>query len=315
MCTTQQFLFQYFDQESDFGVEDENGERQRKRKRPGRKPNPPSLQARRAQNREAQKAFREREQLRRKAREEQWLRDSKELAELRRRVAKAEYEAQYLKGYVLHMVEACIRRFGGVPVAWVPRSNMDLDSIPTVLKSILDSEKKHILSLNETSKKYKHKKQRQQQQHPAPSSSVSLHLPQQNEQHHSAQQQEEQSKHQPYQQEQHRGQKEEQHEEPSREEQPEKEQHKEQQQTVSESALSPFLSTQRRMPVLVIDTLSEPPVSRDVKEMENWPPLQAVHMVRMQLKMLNVLGDMSKKVLYPSKFNRKKKPQNGNTRQ
>ena len=115
---TQRFAFQHFDQECDFGIENEEGERVRKRKRPGRKPNPPSLQERRAQNRAAQKAFREREQQRRAEKEKQWQDFNKEIKELKQQLAITQFENKYLKACVLHLTLSCLIHRGSVPHIW-----------------------------------------------------------------------------------------------------------------------------------------------------------------------------------------------------
>lgn len=112
------YSFQHFDQECDFGVDNENGERVRKRKRPGRKPNPPSLQERRAQNRTAQKAFREREQQRKVEKELQWQAFTQEIAELKDKLAIAQFETKYLKACVLHLTLSCLVHRGSVPHIW-----------------------------------------------------------------------------------------------------------------------------------------------------------------------------------------------------
>lgn len=112
------FSFQHFDQECDFGVDNEEGERVRKRKRPGRKPNPPSLQERRAQNRAAQKAFREREQQRKVEKEKQWQNFSREIQELKNQLAIVQFEAKYLKACVLHLTLSCLVHRGSVPHIW-----------------------------------------------------------------------------------------------------------------------------------------------------------------------------------------------------
>lgn len=112
------FAFQHFDQECDFGIENEEGERVRKRKRPGRKPNPPSLQERRAQNRAAQKAFREREQQRKAEKEKQWQDFTEEIKELKKQLAITQFEARYLKACVLHLTLSCLIHRGSVPHIW-----------------------------------------------------------------------------------------------------------------------------------------------------------------------------------------------------
>ncbi|KAG2196249.1 hypothetical protein INT46_005135 [Mucor plumbeus] len=112
------FSFQHFDQECDFGIENADGERVRKRKKPGRKPNPPTIQERRAQNRAAQKAFREREQQRREEKEKQWRDYSEEIKSLKKQLASVQYEAKYLKACVLHLTLACLIHRGSVPHIW-----------------------------------------------------------------------------------------------------------------------------------------------------------------------------------------------------
>lgn len=113
------FSFQYFDEACDVGVQNEFGELVRKRKRPGRKPNPPSQQERREQNRVAQRNFREREQQRRQEREKEWQQYMDELASVRQRLAIAEYEANYLRGWILQLLLASIAQRGTVPQTWV----------------------------------------------------------------------------------------------------------------------------------------------------------------------------------------------------
>lgn len=112
------FAFQHFDQECDFGIENEEGERVRKRKKPGRKPNPPSLQERRAQNRAAQKAFREREQQRKMEKEKQWQDFRLEIKDLKDQLAIAQFETRYLKACVLHLTLSSLVHRGSVPHIW-----------------------------------------------------------------------------------------------------------------------------------------------------------------------------------------------------
>ncbi|CAO3626545.1 unnamed protein product [Cunninghamella blakesleeana] len=159
------YCFQYFDEECDVGIEDENGERVRKRKRPGRKPNPPSQQERRAQNRMAQRNFREREQQKRLEKEKQWNEYMEELTQLRKRVARAEYEANYLRGWVLQLLLASIAQRGSVPQVWIdtrchpvphptmmpyPLSFMEEDEalhVPAMLDLLLNEDTKTILDI------------------------------------------------------------------------------------------------------------------------------------------------------------------------
>ncbi|KAI8386876.1 hypothetical protein BD560DRAFT_443475 [Blakeslea trispora] len=112
------FSFQHFDRESDFGIETSSGERIRKKKKPGRKPNPPSTQERRAQNRAAQKAFRVREQQRREERERQWQAYRDEIKQLQNRLAITTYENKYLKACVLHLTLAFLIHRGSIPHIW-----------------------------------------------------------------------------------------------------------------------------------------------------------------------------------------------------
>ncbi|CAO3599972.1 unnamed protein product [Absidia cylindrospora] len=160
------FCFQYFDEASEVGVENEKGERIRKRKRPGRKPNPPSQQERREQNRLAQRNFREREQQRRQEREKQWKEYIDELTNLRRRLAIAEYEGNYLRGWILQLLLASIAQHGTVPQAWVdtrmhpiPHPTMvpiplspNTDKcmqLPPMLQLVLNDQKRTIVELKE----------------------------------------------------------------------------------------------------------------------------------------------------------------------
>lgn len=115
---TNRFAFQHFDQECDFGVENEKGQRVRKRKKPGRKPNPPSVQERRAQNRAAQKAFREREHQRKLEKEKEFERYHEEIKDLKKQLAIVQYEAKYLKACVLHLTLSCLVHRGSVPHIW-----------------------------------------------------------------------------------------------------------------------------------------------------------------------------------------------------
>lgn len=166
------YSFQYFDEACDVGVENENGERVRKRKKPGRKPNPPSQQERREQNRLAQRNFREREQQRRKEREQQWKEYLAELAAIRRRLAIAEYENNYLRGWILQLMLSSIAQNGTVPQVWVDtrqypiaRPSMmssttttasngseEVYQIPPMLDMVLDSHSRSILGLKDAMK-------------------------------------------------------------------------------------------------------------------------------------------------------------------
>lgn len=140
-----QFSFYHFDQASDFGIETENGERIRKRKRPGRKPNPPSAEKRRAQNRAAQKAYRQRHRERRE-KEEKTLEDyKKENEALKRKCAQTEFEANYLRAIVLQLTLTSLVQQGSVAHAWMSEDS-DLD-MPSLLKLMLDRNQ-HIAQLS-----------------------------------------------------------------------------------------------------------------------------------------------------------------------
>ncbi|KAI8099659.1 uncharacterized protein BX664DRAFT_382166 [Halteromyces radiatus] len=158
------FSFQYFDEACDVGVENEHGERVRKRKRPGRKPNPPSQQERREQNRLAQRNFREREQQRRQARDRQWKEYMEELDSLRQRVAVAEYESNYLRGLILQLLLASIAQRGTVPQVWIdtrrypiPHPTMvptppsidenETSKVPAILQLVLDDQTHSIVHI------------------------------------------------------------------------------------------------------------------------------------------------------------------------
>lgn len=112
------FAFQYFDQASDFGIETADGERVRKRKKPGRKPNPPSIQERRAQNRAAQKAFRQRENQRKEEKERMWKDYCDEIKKLKKELMVSQYEIKYLRACVLHLCLASLIHRGTVPHIW-----------------------------------------------------------------------------------------------------------------------------------------------------------------------------------------------------
>ncbi|KAL0080359.1 basic-leucine zipper transcription factor [Phycomyces blakesleeanus] len=113
-----QFNFHHFNQEYDFGIVNTNGERIRKRKSPGRKPNPPSISERKAQNRASQKAFREREQQRRQEQENMKNMYLEEIARLNKRVELLEYESNYLRGWVLQYTLSSIMERGTVADIW-----------------------------------------------------------------------------------------------------------------------------------------------------------------------------------------------------
>lgn len=164
-ASNKRFRFHHFDEASEVGLEDPtNGERVRQHKRRGRKPNPPTAEERREQNRAAQRAFREREQAKRMEKEQAWQAMEQEVERLKQRVAQAEYEANYLRGCVLLLSLINLVERGSVPQIYTetrlfpvgqqlmmvsPRGKRDsLHAIPAILQNILDASK-HVLSFKD----------------------------------------------------------------------------------------------------------------------------------------------------------------------
>ncbi|KAI7854055.1 hypothetical protein BDC45DRAFT_569598 [Circinella umbellata] len=117
--------FEHFDPSYELGNVDQNGQPVRPRKKPGRKPNPPSPAQRKAQNRAAQRAFRERK--RREMQEAElnvkrsmYQRDQaiQEANMLRQKNEELLYENNYLKGFVLTLKLACMANRVDVPKFW-----------------------------------------------------------------------------------------------------------------------------------------------------------------------------------------------------
>ncbi|KAI8994622.1 hypothetical protein BDB01DRAFT_773444 [Pilobolus umbonatus] len=148
--------FHYFNQESDVGIENEDGECVRKRKKPGRKPNPPSKEERREQNRVAQKAFREREHMRMLEKEKERRMYSDEIQFLRKKLAQTEYELEYLRGCLLQLSLSCLVKQGCIPYIWkesrcMPKDTYsdsgygdieeveEIDKTPPILDCMLDN--------------------------------------------------------------------------------------------------------------------------------------------------------------------------------
>lgn len=162
MSSSIKFAFQHFDKEFDFGIINEQGERVRKRKTPGRKPNPPSLQQKRAKNRISQRTFRDREQQRKEEKEKERFVFNQEIKNLKRELAIVQFEARYLKACVLHLTMACLIHQGAVPHIWsesriIPSNNhgeyknpvfgpynqcgnSEASQIPALLDMILENE-------------------------------------------------------------------------------------------------------------------------------------------------------------------------------
>ncbi|KAI9004874.1 hypothetical protein CLU79DRAFT_782162 [Phycomyces nitens] len=114
--------FEYFDPEIELGTLDENGRPTRPRKKPGRKPNPPSPAQRKAQNRAAQRAFRERKHREIKDAEATikkiaQARDEalRETRRMKRKTRELLYEIKYLKGLILTFKILCLASNMDVP--------------------------------------------------------------------------------------------------------------------------------------------------------------------------------------------------------
>ncbi|OAD75295.1 basic-leucine zipper transcription factor [Phycomyces blakesleeanus NRRL 1555(-)] len=114
--------FEYFDPETELGTLDENGRPTRPRKKPGRKPNPPSPAQRKAQNRAAQRAFRERKHREIKDAEATIKRCAqardealRETRRLKRKTKALLYELNYLKGIILTFKIICLANNIDVP--------------------------------------------------------------------------------------------------------------------------------------------------------------------------------------------------------
>ncbi|ORX57031.1 hypothetical protein DM01DRAFT_1406457 [Hesseltinella vesiculosa] len=154
--------FEYFDPEVELGTLDENGRPIRPRKKPGRKPNPPSPAQRKAQNRQAQRAFRERKRREMKEAEnnikkclQQRDQAIRKANSLQRNVNELRYENNYLRGMVLTLKLACLSNGVNVPKFWntgsVDNVGADIPSlsrsegIPQTLEFFLDKNR-HIIA-------------------------------------------------------------------------------------------------------------------------------------------------------------------------
>lgn len=147
--------FEHFDPQFEFGtVDKQTGEPVRPRKKPGRKPNPPTPAQRKAQNRAAQRAFRERK--RREMHEAEmtvkrclYMRDQaiQEAEGLRTKVDELTYEVNYLRGMVLSYKLACHANRVDVPKCnelWDGASNKKTSAIPPTLEVFLNNQRQII---------------------------------------------------------------------------------------------------------------------------------------------------------------------------
>ncbi|KAG2180042.1 hypothetical protein INT43_003829 [Umbelopsis isabellina] len=139
--------FQHFDTQSEIGIVDENGVTHRVRKKPGRKANPAASAQRKAQNRAAQRAFRERKQREKKENDATMRRTNNEIAQLRRTVKELSYENKQLKGILLSYILTCFEmntphpRVNGVHMYGGQHKSQDEDT-PTLLNVFMDESKR-----------------------------------------------------------------------------------------------------------------------------------------------------------------------------
>lgn len=162
---TSNIAFEHFDPEIELGNLDENGNPIRPRKKPGRKPNPPSAAQRKAQNRAAQRAFRERKRCEMREAETlvqkcMYARDNaiRESKRLQCRLDELQYETNYLKGYTLTLKMACIANKVQIPKFWDTGVTDDIGAdeltfsktkhVPQQLEFFLDK-KLNIISLTD----------------------------------------------------------------------------------------------------------------------------------------------------------------------
>lgn len=144
MSSESEINFHHFDQECDFGIETATGEWVRKKKRPGRKPNPPTAEKKRAQNRASQKAYRQRKNEKQEKDAKLKQEHAREVKELKRRLMQSEYEANYLRAIVLHLTMTHIVARGSVPHAWT--ADTKDSKVPALLDIFLENN--HIMELN-----------------------------------------------------------------------------------------------------------------------------------------------------------------------
>ncbi|KAI9262066.1 hypothetical protein BY458DRAFT_515357 [Sporodiniella umbellata] len=128
--------FQHFDQEADIGIKAPNGEWIRKRKKPGRKANPPTAEKKREQNRASQKAYRQRKNEKKKEETKIKQQHVQEIERLKRKLAQSEYEANYLRAIILHLSLTNIITRGCVPHA--PQMNNKSTRLPAFFEAFLE---------------------------------------------------------------------------------------------------------------------------------------------------------------------------------
>ncbi|KAI9286297.1 hypothetical protein BC943DRAFT_359466 [Umbelopsis sp. AD052] len=143
--------FQHFDTQSDFGVVDENGVTHRVRKKPGRKANPAASAQRKAQNRAAQRAFRERKQREKKETDAHMRQTTCEMTQLRRLVKELQFENKQLKAMVIAYILTCFELNSSHPRIHAMSTNDKArpppgSNMPALLNVFID-ENCHILDL------------------------------------------------------------------------------------------------------------------------------------------------------------------------
>lgn len=152
MTSSPDISFEHFDPRFELDNLDNNGKPTRMRKKPGRKPNPPSPAQRKAQNRAAQRAFRERKRCEMKQAETAvkqclYIRDQAigETQRLKTELEETRYENNYLKGSLLILKLACIANRVDVPNLWdnsaADSKSMDLsktNDLPQAMGIFLD---------------------------------------------------------------------------------------------------------------------------------------------------------------------------------
>ncbi|KAH8556882.1 hypothetical protein BGW37DRAFT_417720 [Umbelopsis sp. PMI_123] len=143
--------FQHFDTQSDFGVVDENGITHRVRKKPGRKANPAASAQRKAQNRAAQRAFRERKQREKKETDAEIRRTMNEVNHLRKVVKELRFENKQLKAMVISYILTCFELNSSHPRVHAMSTNsrvkLPADENMPALMNIFVDENGHILDL------------------------------------------------------------------------------------------------------------------------------------------------------------------------
>ncbi|ORZ13463.1 hypothetical protein BCR42DRAFT_418366, partial [Absidia repens] len=129
--------------------------------KPGRKPNPPSPAQRKAQNRAAQRAFRERKRCEMKqaettVKQSLYIRDQAlgEAQRLKMKLEETRYENNYLKGSLLTLKLACIANKVDVPELWDSESSAEsidvskTNDLPQAMGIFLDKDR-NIITLSQ----------------------------------------------------------------------------------------------------------------------------------------------------------------------